>query len=71
MTIAIVLATLVGAWMFRYEPIDRAVHRNRFTGVECFHDEECWIKDSLAGEPEKPASYTLEPASPDPSATGR
>jgi len=30
---AIVFATIVGAWMFRYETIGEGGHRNRFTGV--------------------------------------
>jgi hypothetical protein len=41
---AIVFATLIGAWMFRYEagwtPL---VHRNRLTGAICFAMDECWF----------------------------
>jgi hypothetical protein len=44
LTIAIVFATLVGAWMFRYENSGYAnsVHRNRFTGAVCSVVSECW-----------------------------
>jgi hypothetical protein len=42
-TIAIVLATVVGAWMFRYETFTNDImHRNRFTGAICMVDKECW-----------------------------
>jgi hypothetical protein len=47
LAIAIIFATLVGAWMFRYEPIlNGGIHRNRFTGVVCRFDEECWFGSS-------------------------
>jgi hypothetical protein len=39
---AIVFATLVGAWMFRYET-ETIGHRNRFTGAVCFEQDECWF----------------------------
>ena len=45
--LAIVLATLVGAWMFRYELLpgeSPVAHRNRFTGAICLINQECWIK---------------------------
>lgn len=45
---AIVFATLVGAWMFRYEtygPINN-LHRNRFTGTYCKIENECWFSSS-------------------------
>jgi hypothetical protein len=42
---AIVAATLLAAWMFRYEPVlDGTFHRNRFTGATCVFQEECWFK---------------------------
>ena len=44
LAMAIILATVVGAWMFRYETIGPNAHRNRFTGAICLMDEECWIK---------------------------
>jgi hypothetical protein len=40
--VAIILATLVGAWMFRYESFG-ALHRNRSTGVVCLLQHECWV----------------------------
>jgi hypothetical protein len=44
---AIVFATLVGAWMFRYEvgwtPL---VHINRLTGAICYTMEECWFSST-------------------------
>jgi hypothetical protein len=43
LAIAIIFATLVGAWMFRYENVNIVNHRNRFTGVECGHWQECWF----------------------------
>ncbi len=39
----IVFATMVGAWMFRYEPFNTFSHRNRFTGATCDISEECWF----------------------------
>lgn len=42
--IAIIFATLVGAWMFRYQPIlNGAVHVKRFTGATYSYQEECWF----------------------------
>jgi len=45
---AIVFATLVGAWMFRYEVYGGSynAHRNRFTGVVCLSSEECWFSSN-------------------------
>jgi hypothetical protein len=44
LAIAIVLAALLGAWMFRYEDIPNShSHRNRITGVVCFYWEGCWF----------------------------
>jgi hypothetical protein len=40
---AILLATLLGAWMFRYEHLYGTEHQNRFTGVICSISEECWF----------------------------
>jgi hypothetical protein len=42
---AIVFATLVAAWMFRYEAYGayNASHRNRFAGAACHSSEECWF----------------------------
>jgi hypothetical protein len=40
---AIVHATLLAAWMFRYETIGGTYeHRNRFTGATCAVDKDCW-----------------------------
>ena len=41
---AIVFATLVAAWMFRYECMDKNCisHKNRFTGAQCVSDRSCW-----------------------------
>lgn len=39
---AIVFATLVGAWMFRYEEHGFG-HRNKITGAICAVREECWF----------------------------
>jgi hypothetical protein len=50
LAIAIIFATLVGAWMFRqYEPYPNYdfLHRNRITGAVCYAYEECWLSDSL------------------------
>jgi len=38
--IAIIFATVVGAWMFRYETLEGnspMAHRNRFTGAICIN----------------------------------
>jgi hypothetical protein len=44
---AIILATLIAAWMFRYESVfSPAIHRNRITGVTCMVSDECWFSSS-------------------------
>jgi hypothetical protein len=42
--LAIAAATLVGVWMFRYEPIGESgwYHRNRLAGATCTVRQECW-----------------------------
>lgn len=46
-TVAIVLATLIGGWMFRYESgRNGAIHTNRFTGAVCQSHESCWFTSS-------------------------
>jgi len=41
---AIVFATVVAAWMFRYEDTKQAdVHRNRITNAVCYAEDECWF----------------------------
>jgi hypothetical protein len=46
LAIAIIFATLVGAWMFRYEILPPGgLHRNRFTGAVCRPEEECWFRN--------------------------
>jgi len=47
LAVSIIIATLVIAWMFRYETITNntlpfAMHRNRFTGAVCLTIHECW-----------------------------
>jgi hypothetical protein len=41
---AIVVATLIGAWLLRYEQYGpyNMIHRNRFTGATCNVDVNCW-----------------------------
>jgi hypothetical protein len=39
---AIVFATSVGVWMFRYEGVSEVSHRNRITGAYCYINENCW-----------------------------
>jgi hypothetical protein len=46
LAVAIILATLIGAWMFRYEAYGIGVHRNRFTGAVCFSSEGCWFSSN-------------------------
>jgi hypothetical protein len=42
---AIMFATLVAAWILRYEGTKQAgVHRNRITNVRCHAEDECWFK---------------------------
>jgi hypothetical protein len=41
--VAIVLAVIVGAWMFRFESVGPWLHRNRITGSICYVTQECWI----------------------------
>lgn len=43
--IAIIFATIVFAWMFRYERAgkENLFHRNRFTGAVCHSTAECWF----------------------------
>jgi hypothetical protein len=42
---SLLFATLVGAWMFRYETgnMSLGTHRNRFTGAVCYTADECWF----------------------------
>jgi hypothetical protein len=42
---SIVFATVVAAWMFRYDERESYSigHRNRFTGVVCFKADSCWF----------------------------
>jgi hypothetical protein len=40
---AIIFATLMGAWLFRFETVGQQSHRNRFTGVLCHITTECWF----------------------------
>jgi hypothetical protein len=42
--VAIIFATLLGAWMFRYEA-NGVFHRNRFTGAICELRHECWFQN--------------------------
>ena len=51
---AIVFATLVGAWMFRYEDRGSAIHRNRLTNAICFVHDECWFRSDELLVPETP-----------------
>ena len=46
LAIAIIFATLIGAWMFRYESVGSGLvtHRNRFTGAVCRIEEDCWFR---------------------------
>jgi hypothetical protein len=48
LAVAIIFATLVGAWMFRYEPVGSGLvtHRNRFTGAVCRIEEDCWFRST-------------------------
>ena len=41
LTVSILLILLNVAWYFRYETYN-VHHRNRYTGVTCFVNEECW-----------------------------
>jgi hypothetical protein len=49
LAVAIILATLVGAWMLRYEryPNYGFLHRNRIRGAVCYAYEECWLSNRL------------------------
>jgi hypothetical protein len=49
LAIAIIFATLVGAWMFRYENVgvNNSYHRNRLTGAICAVVDECWFTKSV------------------------
>jgi hypothetical protein len=55
LAVVIAAATLVAAWMFRFEWADQAgaYHRNRFTGATCWHTEECWFSTDHNLEPVK------------------
>lgn len=44
---SIVFATVVAAWMFRYEPISLIGHRNRFTGAVCNPSQAMGIRKPL------------------------
>jgi hypothetical protein len=45
LALVIVVAVLLVAWTFRFERADQYgfFHRNRFTGVLCYHSNECWF----------------------------
>jgi hypothetical protein len=47
LAVAIIFATLIAAWMFRYETLGQngVTHRNRLTGVVCLVRDECWFAD--------------------------
>jgi hypothetical protein len=49
LAIAIIFATLVGAWMFRYENVgvNNSYHRNRLTGAICAVVDECWFTKAV------------------------
>jgi hypothetical protein len=56
--IAIIFATIVLGWMFRYEPArDNLFHRNRFTGAVCPSTEECWAKTKTELRLEAPGTH--------------
>jgi hypothetical protein len=42
--LALLLAVIVGIWMFRFETFGYLglMHRNRVTGAVCAIDRECW-----------------------------
>jgi hypothetical protein len=40
---AMVIAVVVGAWMFRYEILSPGMHRNRLTGNVCSIHQSCWL----------------------------
>lgn len=42
---AVVFATVIAAWMLRYETLDRSGiwHRNRLTGAVCRVEQSCWF----------------------------
>jgi hypothetical protein len=42
---AIIFATIIFSWMFRFETIDFGAHRNRITGAYCPIAVECWLKE--------------------------
>lgn len=43
---AILFATFVGVWVFRYEPMYNGfMHRNRLTGAICHVAAECWFSN--------------------------
>lgn len=43
---AIIFATLVGAWMMRYEHLGPGVQKNRLTGAMCHPTQSCWFESS-------------------------
>jgi Flp pilus assembly protein TadB len=42
LALAIIVATIVAVWMFRYETTGAGGHRNRITGAYCHVSQECW-----------------------------
>jgi hypothetical protein len=52
LAIVTAFATLVGAWMFRYENFaNGSFHRNRLTGAVCHSYAECWSGNILVPAP--------------------
>ncbi len=43
LSVAIIFAAIVFAWMFAFETLSPYEHRNRFTGMICRLDENCWF----------------------------
>ena len=48
LTFAVIAATLLGAWMFAYEPVgpNLLLHRNRITGAVCPIADSCWFRSN-------------------------
>ena len=42
--LAILVAVLAGAWMFRFETVAPLIHKNRITGAVCPVYQECWAR---------------------------
>jgi hypothetical protein len=48
LALAIVFASLLAAWLVRFENLGSGMHLNRVTGEVCHVSEECWFSSRFS-----------------------